>query len=267
MAKRQSWPRFFAGWLKLLWRDLSRSSRRLIVVKRDRRRHRLIITLSLPSFGRTSWYWRRRWSSRPELRRSIRSLFGLILIGLSLVGVVYLSAPFRTAPTMYVAPQSHVEQVTATAGPGLKRSLPTVLTIPSLKLETKLTRLGRNADGSLATPGDPARAGWYRYSPTPGEVGPAVIVGHVDSESGPAVFYNLRKIKSGQLVEVNRQDGSRIEFAVYKVVNYSQSHFPTQTVYGNTKRPELRLITCGGPFNYLTGHYTQNTVVFAVAKL
>lgn len=268
MSRRQSWPQFFAGWLQLVVVDVRRSFRRLVVWRHDRRHHRLIISLTRPSFKPSRWYWHRRWRSQQQAWLAVRHTMGLVLISLSLFGLVMLSEPFRNQPVFYASSSSQVLSATTSSQPAtaLRRSLPVLLIVPSLKIKTSLVQLGRLADGTMATPTNPSVAGWYRYSPTPGQIGPAVIVGHVDSRTGPAVFYDLRKLKIGQVVSVRRRDGSQVNFSVYKLANYSQRNFPTKVVYGDTVRPELRLITCGGPFNYLTGHYTQNTVVFAVIK-
>ena len=107
-------------------------------------------------------------------------------------------------------------------------------------------------------------AGWYRFSPTPGEIGPAVIVGHVDSAAdGPSVFFRLGSLHHGDLIQVARADGTTAVFAVDSVHLYPKTEFPTQLVYGDTTNSALRVITCGGPFDHATGHYRDNVVVFA----
>jgi sortase (surface protein transpeptidase) len=141
------------------------------------------------------------------------------------------------------------------------------LTIPAIRVQTALLELGLNPDGSLQVPphgphyGD---AGWYRYSPTPGSVGPSVIVGHVDSaHGGPSVFFHLADLLPGDEVQVSRADGSVATFTVDAVVRYHKAQFPTASVYSNTDYAALRLITCGGPIDPKTHHYRDNTVVFA----
>lgn len=269
MSQRQGWPQFFAGWLQLVNTDARRSLNCLVVIKRDRRRHQVVIRLNRPSFRSSRWYWRRRWASQPDVHRAAWSLTALSLLATCLLGLAWLSAPFSGVDlfsTNTVSQTSVADSSQPLLKPALKNSLPVKLTIPALKLQTNLIRLGRLSDGTMATPSDPAVAGWYKYSPSPGQIGPAVIAGHVDSQAGPAVFFNLRKLKPGQSISVYRKDGQRVSFIVYRLANYSQRNFPTRIVYGNTPGPELRLITCGGPFNYLTGHYTQNTVVFAAVR-
>lgn len=123
-------------------------------------------------------------------------------------------------------------------------------------------KLGLQADGTLEVPKGGFPAGWYTGGPTPGEIGPAVIAGHVDM-NGPGVFYRLHSMKPGDQVTVTRADGSRPVFRVTQVAEYLKDSFPTKLVYGNLDHPGLRLITCGGTFNSKTGHYEDNIVVFA----
>jgi sortase (surface protein transpeptidase) len=108
-------------------------------------------------------------------------------------------------------------------------------------------------------------AGWYTGSSRPGAVGPAVIVGHIDSRVGPGVFYRLAGLRRGDRVYVRRADGTLAAFRVTSVSTYPKDAFPTQAVYGPTPDAELRLITCGGAFDPSTGSYLSNVVVYAVA--
>lgn len=108
------------------------------------------------------------------------------------------------------------------------------------------------------------KAAWYEHSPTPGEVGPSVIIGHIDSEKrGPSVFFRLGAMKPGDTVSVSRADGTTAVFAVDRVEKYPKAEFPTLEVYGNTDDPQLRLITCGGVFDEQAGNYLSNIVVYA----
>jgi sortase (surface protein transpeptidase) len=130
-----------------------------------------------------------------------------------------------------------------------------------------LLRLGLTAGGALQVPLPGPhydQAGWYRYSPPPGSLGPAIIAGHVDSAAaGPSVFFRLGRLRPHDTVLVTRADHSVAVFAVDQVRRYPKSHFPTQLVYGDTNRAALRLITCGGPFDRAHGNYLDNIVVFA----
>jgi sortase (surface protein transpeptidase) len=131
---------------------------------------------------------------------------------------------------------------------------------------TRLQRLGRAGDGTVEVPSGPHRwemAGWYAGGTRPGDPGSAVILGHVDSTAGPAVFYRLRELRPGDRFEVVRADGSRARFAVRRVERYPKSRFPTDAVYYPTLTPALRLVTCGGEFDATAGHYRSNIIVFA----
>ena len=154
---------------------------------------------------------------------------------------------------------------TSDFGPIMEPSAPVSLAIPSIGVRTKgIVDLGLDKNGKLEAPTDFGKAGWYAAGPTPGEFGPSVIGAHVDSKSGPAVFYRLGSLKKGAEVSVVRKDGSTARFVVDRVARYSKADFPTSTVYGDTKgRAELRLITCGGAFDQATGHYVDNIVAFA----
>ncbi|MGW5396655.1 class F sortase [Streptomyces sp. NPDC003952] len=146
----------------------------------------------------------------------------------------------------------------------LPGSPPTRIRIPSIRVDAPLTGLGLQADGSLEVP-PPARrdlAGWYREGTTPGATGTAVVAGHVDDASGPAVFYHLGALRRGALIEIARADGRTAVFTVHAVEVYDAKAFPDSLVYGSSPRSELRVITCGGGFSKRTG-YQGNVVVFA----
>lgn len=154
-----------------------------------------------------------------------------------------------------------------TSGPVLPASAPVSLSIPAISVTSPLPPVGRNADGSIVVP-QPGphydQAAWYKYSPTPGELGPSVIEGHIDSAAnGPSVFFHLGDLKPGDTIDVTRADHQVATFAVNAVRSYPKDAFPTLTVYGNTDHAALRLITCGGSFDSATGHYRNNIVVFA----
>ncbi len=146
---------------------------------------------------------------------------------------------------------------------GMPRSAPKQLRIPVIAVNTGFVELGKQADGSMEVPKEYDVAGWYRYAPTPGQIGPAVIVGHVDNYLGAAVFYRLGQLKPGDEIEVDRSDGVTVKFRVDSLKQFDQSAFPTNEVYGNTDYASLRLITCSGQFSRTSGAYSHNTVVFA----
>lgn len=148
----------------------------------------------------------------------------------------------------------------------LGRSTPLTLDVSAIGVHSRLLELGLNADGTVEVPplGPVSEAGWYRYSPTPGQLGPAIILGHVDSaEYGPGVFLRLRMLRPGDLIRITRADRRVATFRVDRVAEYPKAHFPTAEVYGDTDRSALRLITCGGVFDPSAGSYLDNTVVYA----
>jgi hypothetical protein len=137
------------------------------------------------------------------------------------------------------------------------------LSIPSIGVSTPLDRLGLAADGSMEVPSEFARAGWFSAGTLPGQQGPAVVAGHVDSKTGPAVFYRLRELRPGDRVEVERADGVRLRFVVEGRAQYHKASLPTEAVFGPVAWPALRLVTCGGSFDRSRGSYRDNLVVYA----
>lgn len=153
------------------------------------------------------------------------------------------------------------------AVPPLPPAEPTHVDIPAIGVSSDLLSLGQNPDGTIEVPplDRDSRAGWYRDSPTPGEQGPAVLLGHVDSAAyGPGVFFKLGALRPGDTVTVSRVDHTVATFRVTRVTSVPKDHFPTLDVYGNTDDAELRLITCGGQFDSSTRNYLSNIVVYAV---
>jgi sortase (surface protein transpeptidase) len=206
----------------------------------------------------------------------------LVLSGATCIGVAVthqrhpqeppLSAVASFAPPARLPPSAGRQLPTAATvprvlGPVLPASEPLAIAIPAIGLRSPVLRLGQAADGSLEVPAPGPHydeAGWYRYSPTPGSLGPAVIAGHVDSEAaGPSVFFRLGSLRPRDTVLITRADGSVAVFAVDAVRRYPKSRFPSQLVYGDTNRAALRLITCGGPFDRGSGHYLDNIIVLA----
>ncbi len=198
----------------------------------------------------------------------------LLLCGVALIGVAFASqrtladpvAPRESASTLTVAREEqrarpmddHVD---------LSRSTPVSLDIPAIDVHSVIRDVGRTAEGALETPQpgpDYNDAAWYRHSPTPGELGPAILLGHVDSASeGPSVFFRLGELRRGDRINVTRADGSVATFVVDEVRRYPKAAFPTELVYGDIDHAGLRILTCGGPFDEVAGHYLDNIVVFA----
>ena len=186
----------------------------------------------------------------------------LIVGGAASVGVAAL--------TQHHAPQpgQNAAGVTAASGhgPRLPHSEPVAVSIPAIGVRSSLLHLGLNADGTIQVPSLydlPMEAAWYKYSVTPGEIGSSVIEGHVDTLHGPAVFYRLGALRPGNTVDVTLADGVTAVFRVTGVREYAKVDFPTKTIYGTANYAALRLITCGGAFDFSTGHYVSSTVVFA----
>jgi hypothetical protein len=141
---------------------------------------------------------------------------------------------------------------------------PTRLRVEAAGIDTALEDLHLGADGELVPPDGNTEAGWYADGTAPGDVGPAVLAGHVDSRSGPAVFYRLREIDTGDRIEVTR-GGQTLTFTVTATAWYPKKAFPSERVYGPTPDRELRLITCGGVFDRSLRSYRDNLVVYAAA--
>ncbi|MGW4907349.1 class F sortase [Streptomyces sp. NPDC004270] len=148
--------------------------------------------------------------------------------------------------------------------PALPPSPPTRIRIPEIRVNAPLMGLALTPAGSLDVPpaGNKNLAGWYESGTAPGETGTAIVAGHVDNTEGPAVFYDLGALKRGATIEVDRQDKTVAVFTVDAVEVYQARNFPDEKVYGAARRPELRVITCGGGYSRATG-YQGNVVVFA----
>ncbi|MEV5727551.1 MULTISPECIES: class F sortase [Streptomyces] len=169
------------------------------------------------------------------------------------------------APPQPSAAEAHADPAAGRpAAPALPPSPPDRIRIPAIRVDAPLTGLGLTPTGSLEVPpaGRPDLAGWYEAGTTPGERGTAIVAGHVDNAEGPAVFYGLGALRRGGTIEVDRRDGSVAVFTVDAVEVYQAKNFPDEKVYGPARRPELRVITCGGGYSRATG-YQGNVVVFA----
>jgi len=151
----------------------------------------------------------------------------------------------------------------------MPKSLPVRLVIPKIGLDTQLGQVGLQANGAIQMPWDIEAAAWYRYSPTPGELGPSIIVGHLDGADYAdmtGVFWRLHELMPGDKIEVDRADGSDAIFKVIGLKQVPQNDFPTKEVYGNINYAGIRLITCGGAFNSSANHYTDNTIVYGALE-
>jgi hypothetical protein len=201
--------------------------------------------------------WRR---SRPWSLVAVLTLTGVALIGIGLRGsdqALPPPTPSRTALAAAV-PTAPVPTALDTA-----RSVPVMLRVPAIGLAVFLgSSLGLDLDGSVQVPTGTQQPGWFQLGPTPGQIGSAVILGHVDSTAGPGVFFNLRTLAAGDLVDVGLSDGVTAQFTVNAVAQYSKLSFPAQRVYGSHGSSALQLVTCGGVFDHQTGSYLSNIVVY-----
>ena len=209
------------------------------------------------------------------------AVLGAVLIGTGLRGstgppaanVDTSSASIQSSPALrnpesnqQPRQQSEAHPNAVDFGPVLSGAAPVALDIPSIGVHsTDIVDLGLAADGTMEVPSDASSPGWFTPGPTPGQIGPAIIVGHVDSETGPAVFYRLGELVAGDKIKVTRDDGSTAAFVIDRVKSYDKDEFPTREIYGTTDRAELRLITCSGEYDNELG-YLGNTVAFGHLK-
>jgi hypothetical protein len=200
---------------------------------------------------------------RAKIRLAGLAGTALLLGGAAAVGVAVLAQ--QRAPSPAAAAAGTVGPA-APKEPSLGRSAPVSVAIPAIGVRSPLLRLGLNPDGTIQVP-DVAtsadEAAWYKYSVTPGQIGAAVIEGHVDSQVGPAVFFRLGALHPGDRIDVTLADAMTAVFRVTGVREYTKDNFPTKMIYGTTNYASLRVVTCGGTFDYATGHYLSSVVVFA----
>ncbi|WP_440070919.1 class F sortase [Streptosporangium sp. OZ121] len=180
----------------------------------------------------------------------------------SSVGPGGLDAPLTAAAPTAAPPLPVVMPPEPLKSDGVK---PRRLAIPKIGVLAPLMALGVDSKREIQTPplSRPNQAGWYKHGPIPGQQGPSVVLGHVNTKKGAAVFSRLKEVKRGDKIKVSRSDGSLAEFTVDGVEQVSKAAFPSKRVYGNTGEATLRLITCGGVYNSRTGHYTDNIIVYA----
>ena len=191
------------------------------------------------------------------------SLLPLVSPDLSASSTVGQASESSSPSAPAQSPEPTAAVTTDKPAASLGRSTPLRLRIPGIGVDSPLMQLGLLTDGSLQVPPSGFPAGWFAGAPTPGEIGPAIIAGHVDWNGRPAVFYELRKMSVGDEVDVMRSDGKLAEFRVTRVARFAKDAFPSELVYGNINHAGLRLITCGGSFNRQARSYTDNIIVFA----
>lgn len=249
--------------------------------RRSRRFKQYVFSLRLLTYREVAIAFKRQRTTRKQQqvfrlaspsKLLYRAAPPILLSTLSLAGLVYSVHHLQQPPrldlithnsTLSVATnKSRRPTVTPKKVKTLPSSQPLHMNIPSINVDAAIENVGQNASGSIQTPSDFWDAGWYDRSPTPGELGPAIIVGHVDSPKNIAIFWRLRELVPGNHIAIKRADGSTADFVVTELKQFPQDNFPTKEVYGNLDYAGIRIITCGGTFNVNTGHYTDNTVVY-----
>jgi Sortase domain len=208
------------------------------------------------------------WARHARLLSAAMLGAGLVAAGGGTAGLVVAhsssapSARLAARPSPVAVPSGRAMSPVSRPA-ALQTPKPVWLTIPAIGVKAPIVNLGLNRNGTLQVPSTTTVVGWYTNSPPPGATGSAIIAGHVDSRSGPGVFFWLRTMRPGERIYVRRADGTLAVFAVTAVQMYAKVQFPTAAVYGPVPDAELRLITCGGTFDYARGSYLSNVVVYA----
>jgi len=190
-----------------------------------------------------------------------------LLVGCSSDGEGVRTSGTATSPSASASASKNAPASTNTSAksvPAVGRSAPVRLRIPAIGVDTPVMRLGLAPDRTVEVPPvtDHDQAGWYEKSPTPGQTGPSVILGHVTVGSyGDGVFHDLGRLRRGEKIVARLENGTETEFTVTSLRTVAKADFPADDVYGNVDRPELRLITCGGPRD--ENGYLDNVIVFA----
>lgn len=213
----------------------------------------------------------------PPARWNTSRMLGGAVVGavLAFVAALLLGQPAtHTTPQAQAqpaAPEKHSgdrpRKVSTVDWDTSKRMKPIAMSVPAIHARSSLVGLGLLPDHTLQTPpvSQPMQAGWYKLGPAPGQKGAAVITGHVDGYHMPGIFYHLDDVETGDTINVTRSDDSVVHFTVTRTREVAKSNFPTKQVYGPVNDPELRLVTCGGPFDRAVGSYEHNILVFADA--
>ena len=228
---------------------------------------RLWISRRRPGPRRVAGWASAAWGAHARLLSVAMLSAGLLAVGAGAAGLVVAhtsSAPLRLAarPSPVAVPSGRAV-VPISVSAVQQTPKPVWLTIPAIGVKAPIINLGLNPNGTLQVPRTTTVAGWYTGSPRPGAIGSAVIAGHVDSRAGPGIFFWLKNLRPGDRIYVRRADGTLAVFTVTVVHIYPKSNFPTPLVYGPVPDAELRLITCGGTFDYARGSYLSNVVVYA----
>jgi sortase (surface protein transpeptidase) len=217
---------------------------------------------------------RREDSATRQRRRWLAALtlvaFTLALGSFAVAGALALGAQSRPSQTQRSLPPPDAQAIARVSSEtrvvrARQMPRPVRIIIPAIGVSAPVIPLHLNRNRTLQVPKSFSQTGWFVGGPEPGENGAAVIVGHVDSKSGPGVFYRLRALRRGDLIKVVLKNKATVRFVVRSGREVPKKRFPTKLVYGKTKAPSLRLITCDGRFDRSTGHYVDNHVIFAAA--
>lgn len=197
-------------------------------------------------------------------RAGVRGQYGTLVAGaLALVSILVLATLIKNpSPAQWLAGLPPTQELADPADP--LSGPPTRVRIPAIGVDAPLGALHMGKSGQLAAPEDFQQPGWYEEGTAPGDIGPAVIAGHLDSKQGKAIFYRLHELRPDDLILVQR-DGKWLTFHVVSTGRFAKNKFPTAEVYGPTPDPQLRLVTCGGGFDPARRSYRDNVIVFAVA--
>jgi LPXTG-site transpeptidase (sortase) family protein len=230
----------------------------------SRRRH----PRATPRLPRAAGWASAVWGAHARLLSAAMLSAGLLAAGAGTAGLLVTHTSSDTAARTAPPPSPVATPTGRTVLPVTISALeqapkPVWLTIPAIGVRAPIINLGLNKNGTLQVPSTTTVAGWYTGSPRPGATGSAVIAGHVDSYTGPGVFFWLKKMRPGERIYVRRADGTLAVFTVTAVRIFIKSNFPTALVYGPVPDAELRLITCGGTFDYASRSYLSNVVVYA----
>lgn len=204
-----------------------------------------------------------RMRGRPGGRGLTSAILGLVLMVLTGCGVSEAGKSHGIGQSAMTPPPG-----VASSSAGLPRSKPLWVTIPHIDAQSSLVPLGLNPDRTVQVPPvhEPMQAGWYEHGPTPGEQGPAVVLGHVNGGGDAGIFARLVELRPGDEILIGRQDGRQARFVVQRMQQVPKTNFPSDEVYGDTAGSALRLITCGGGFNATTGNYDDNIIAYATLE-
>jgi sortase (surface protein transpeptidase) len=199
-----------------------------------------------------------------SLRRVIAAMLILSGVGVAAYAVRSSHDPSESLPATVHASAPPESTAPRSAGAPEARGVPARIVIPAIGVNAPVMTVGV-VNGSVGTPplSDRNLAGWFSQSAVPGQAGPSLIDGHVNTTAGPSVFMNLKNLVPGNLISVTLADGYTARFRVTWTQAVAKAAFPWKAVLGKTAGPALRLVTCGGPFDYSTGHYKMNVIVFA----